>query len=210
MGTGYKIKICGIKDLATLELCVDLQVDFVGLNFSPRSPRQIHEGTAESLLKIRNKPGFPKLVFLFFENSPTEIQSLKDKFQPDLIQLIRGDKFLTTELWENLTEKKSLLPAIRIQEKVTSDEDLEPKSDLVILDSYKKDFGGGTGHSFPWEYVTSVKRPFLLAGGITPTNVKSALETVHPYGIDVASGVETDEKKDPNKIKELVHNVRTL
>ncbi|MBM9548830.1 phosphoribosylanthranilate isomerase [Leptospira sp. 201903074] len=210
MGTGYKIKICGIKDLATLELCVDLQVDFVGLNFSPRSPRGITQETAESLLQLRKRPGFPKLVFLFFENSISEIQNLNTDFQPDLVQLIRGDKFLTKELWDNLTEKKSLLPAIRIQEKVTSDEDLEPKSDLVILDSYHKDLGGGSGYSFPWEYVTSVKRPFLLAGGITPENVKTALETVHPYGIDVASGVETNGKKDPNKIKTLVQNVRTL
>ncbi|PJZ44633.1 phosphoribosylanthranilate isomerase [Leptospira brenneri] len=210
MGTGYKIKICGIKDLATLELCVDLQVDLVGLNFSPRSPRQIDEETAKSLLKLRSKPGFPKLVFLFFENSVSEIQNLTERYNPDLIQLIRGDKFLTQELWTNFTEKKTLLPAIRIQEKVISDDDLEPKSDLVILDSYNKDFGGGTGHSFPWEYVTSVKRPFLLAGGITPQNVKTALETVHPYGIDVASGVETDGKKDPKKIRELVQNVRTI
>lgn len=210
MGTGYKIKICGIKDLATLELCVDLQVDFVGLNFSPRSPRSIDAETAETLLTLRSKPGFPKLVFLFFENSVTEIQNLRMRFKPDLVQLIRGDKFLTEELWEELTEKKSLLPAIRIQEKVISDADLEPKSDLVILDSYNKDLGGGTGHSFPWEYVTSVKRPFLLAGGITPENVKTALETVHPYGIDVASGVETGGKKDPKKIQELVQNVRTL
>lgn len=210
MGTGYKIKICGIKDLATLELCVDLQVDFVGLNFSPRSPRGITQETAETLLPLRKKTGFPKLVFLFFENSVSEIQTLSTRFQPDLVQLIRGDKFLTKELWDNLTEKKSLLPAIRIQEKVMSDEDLEPKSDLVILDSYHKDLGGGSGHSFPWEYVTSVKRPFLLAGGITPENVKTAIETVHPYGIDVASGVETNGKKDPNKIKTLVQNVRTL
>lgn len=210
MGTGYKIKICGIKDLATLELCVDLQVDFVGLNFSPRSPRCITQETAESLLQLRKRPGFPKLVFLFFENSISEIQNLNRDFQPDLVQLIRGDKFLTKELWDNLTEKKSLLPAIRIQEKVMSDEDLEPKSDLVILDSYHKDLGGGSGHSFPWKYVTSVKRSFLLAGGITPDNVKTALETVHPYGIDVASGVETNGKKDPNKIKTLVQNVRTL
>ncbi|MGE8721689.1 phosphoribosylanthranilate isomerase [Leptospira terpstrae] len=210
MGTGYKIKICGIKDLATLELCVDLQVDFVGLNFSPRSPRAINEVIAESLLQIRNKPGFPKLVFLFFENSVQEIQNLTARFQPDLIQLIRGDKFLTKDLWDHLTEKKSLLPAIRIQEKVVSDADLEPKSDLVILDSYHKDLGGGSGHSFPWEYVTSVKRPFLLAGGITPENVKTALNTVRPFGIDVASGVETDGKKDSNKIGTLVQNVRTL
>ncbi|PKA25040.1 N-(5'-phosphoribosyl)anthranilate isomerase [Leptospira sp. mixed culture ATI2-C-A1] len=210
MGTRYKIKICGIKDLATLELCVDLQVDFVGLNFSPRSPRAITADTAETLLKLRKKSGFPKLVFLFFENEHTEIETLTNRFQPDLIQLIRGDAYVTSQIWNELTETKKLLPAIRIQTKVTNDEDLEPKSNLVILDSYQKNLGGGTGHTFPWEYVTSVKRPFLLAGGITPDNVKSALETVHPYGIDVASGVETDGIKDPNKIKTLVQNVRTL
>ncbi|MCW7494194.1 phosphoribosylanthranilate isomerase [Leptospira sp. 2 VSF19] len=210
MGTRYKIKICGIKDLATLELCVDLQVDFVGLNFSPRSPRAITADTAETLLKLRKKSGFPKLVFLFFENELTEIDTLTNRFQPDLIQLIRGDAFVTSQIWNEFTETKKLLPAIRIQTKVINEEDLEPKSNLVILDSFQKNLGGGTGHTFPWEYVTSVKRPFLLAGGITPENVKSALETVHPYGIDVASGVETDGIKDPNKIKSLVQNVRTL
>ncbi|PKA11767.1 phosphoribosylanthranilate isomerase [Leptospira meyeri] len=210
MGTRYKIKICGIKDLATLELCVDLQVDFVGLNFSPRSPRAINADTAETLLKLRKKSGFPKLVFLFFENELTEIETLTNRFQPDLIQLIRGDAYVTSQIWNEFTETKKLLPAIRIQTKITNEKDLEPKSNLVILDSYQKNLGGGTGHTFPWEYVTSVKRPFLLAGGITPDNVKSALETVHPYGIDVASGVETDGIKDPNKIKTLVQNVRTL
>ncbi|TGL12661.1 phosphoribosylanthranilate isomerase [Leptospira meyeri] len=210
MGTRYKIKICGIKDLATLELCVDLQVDFVGLNFSPRSPRAINADTAETLLKLRKKSGFPKLVFLFFENELTEIETLTNRFQPDLIQLIRGDAYVTSKIWNEFTETKKLLPAIRIQTKITNEKDLEPKSNLVILDSYQKNLGGGTGHTFPWEYVTSVKRPFLLAGGITPDNVKSALETVHPYGIDVASGVETDGIKDPNKIKTLVQNVRTL
>lgn len=210
MGTRYKIKICGIKDLATLELCVDLQVDYVGLNFSPRSPRAITSDTAEDLLCIRQKSGFPKLVFLFFENTPTEIKTLTEHFQPDLIQLIRGDQFLNPQIWNEFTDTQKLLPAIRIQSKVTNDEDLEPKSNLVILDSYQKDFGGGTGHTFPWEYVTSVKRPFLLAGGINPDNVITALETVRPYGIDVASGVETDGKKDSKKIKTLVQNVRTL
>ncbi|EMJ89608.1 phosphoribosylanthranilate isomerase [Leptospira meyeri] len=210
MGTRYKIKICGIKDLATLELCVDLQVDFVGLNFSPRSPRAITADTAENLLNLRKKSGFPKLVFLFFENKLSELETLTKRFQPDLIQLIRGDVYITSQIWNEFTETKKLLPAIRIQTKVTNEEDLEPKSNLVILDSFQKNLGGGTGHTFPWEYVTSVKRPFLLAGGITPDNVKSALETVHPYGIDVASGVETDGIKDPNKIKTLVQNVRTL
>lgn len=210
MGTDTKIKICGIRDLPTFELCYELGVDYVGLNFSPRSPRKIDRKSAEKILSLRNNPGFPIIVFLFFENSLEEIQSLTKEFQPDLVQLIRGDGFLTEEIWETLTSEKRLLPAIRIQSQVTSDEELEPKSKLVILDSFQKGLGGGSGHVFPWEYVTKVKRPYLLAGGITPSNVQLALKTLHPYGIDVASGVETDGKKDPNKIKELVNNVRNV
>lgn len=210
MGTDTKIKICGIRDIPTFELCYELGVDYVGLNFSPRSPRKIDPKSAEKILSLRKNPGFPIIVFLFFENSLEEIQTLTKEFQPDLIQLIRGDGFLTEEIWDTLTSEKRLLPAIRIQSQVTSDEELEPKSKLVILDSFQKGLGGGSGHVFPWEYVTKVKRPFLLAGGITPSNVQLALKTLHPYGIDVASGVETDGKKDPNKIKELVNNVRNI
>ncbi|TGK46747.1 phosphoribosylanthranilate isomerase [Leptospira bouyouniensis] len=210
MGTKFQIKICGIKDLPTLELCHELGVDFVGLNFSPRSPRKIDEKLAAELLSIRHKPGFPKVVFLFFENATNEILQITKQFSPDLIQLIRGDQFVSTELWDSLTIQKQLLPAIRIQSPIVSDEELEPRSPLVILDSFQKGLGGGSGHTFPWEYVTNVKRPYLLAGGITPENVQLALKSLKPTGIDVASGVETEGKKDPNKIKELVHNVRNL
>ncbi|MCW7461791.1 phosphoribosylanthranilate isomerase [Leptospira limi] len=210
MGTDTKIKICGIKELATLELCHELGVDYVGLNFSPRSPRGINRSVAEEILSIRHLPGFPTLVFLFFENSTEEILSITKEFKPDLIQLIRGDHFLTKEIWESFTNQKQLLPAIRIQSPIGSDEELEPQSSLVILDSFQKGLGGGSGHVFPWEYVTNVKRPYLLAGGITPKNVQLALNTLKPYGIDVASGVETDGKKDPTKIKELVQNVRNI
>ncbi|TGM01326.1 phosphoribosylanthranilate isomerase [Leptospira jelokensis] len=210
MGTKYQIKICGIKDLATLELCHELGVDYVGLNFSPRSPRKIDQTEAEELLSIRQKPNFPKVVFLFFENTTEEILQITNKFSPDLIQLIRGDQFVKEILWDSLTTEKKLLPAIRIQSPVVSDETLEPRSPLVILDSFQKGLGGGSGHSFPWEYITNVKRPYLLAGGITPENVQFALNSLNPTGIDVASGVETNGKKDPNKIKELVHNVRNL
>ncbi|EOQ89540.1 N-(5'phosphoribosyl)anthranilate isomerase [Leptospira yanagawae serovar Saopaulo str. Sao Paulo = ATCC 700523] len=210
MGTKYQIKICGIKDLPTLELCHELGVDFVGLNFSPRSPRKIDQTIAKELLSFRQKPKFPKVVFLFFENTTEEILQITKEFSPDLIQLIRGDQFVPMELWDSLTNHKQLLPAIRIQSPVVSDEGLEPMSPLVILDSFQKGLGGGSGHTFPWEYITNVKRPYLLAGGITPENVQFALKSLNPTGIDVASGVETDGKKDPNKIKELVHNVRNL
>ncbi len=208
MGTETKIKICGIKDLPTVKVCRDLKVDYIGLNLSPNSPRSISEDLIPELLKDRNSPGFPQVVFLFYDNSPIDIQKIVLKHKPDLIQLVEGDPKPIADVWNHHSKLGNLLPSFRIQERIEDETYLLPHLPFVILDSFKKDFGGGTGHTFPWEYVENIKRPFLLAGGLTPENVQQALSQLHPFGIDVASGVETDGKKDPNKIKALVKNVR--
>ncbi|MDF3821790.1 phosphoribosylanthranilate isomerase [Leptospira sp. 96542] len=210
MGSGTKIKICGIKNLETLNLCVDLSVDYVGINFSPKSIRKITWEQTKILLETRKNPNFPKVVFLFFLNDTNFIGETVNQFSPDLVQLVDGDHLVPLELKNFYLDKKILLPSFRIQNQITDETTLEPKAELVILDSFKKGEGGGTGHSFPWEYVKTIKRPYLLAGGITPDNVINAIQTLSPFGIDVASGVETDGEKDLNKIKTLVQNVRRI
>ncbi|GBF50149.1 N-(5'-phosphoribosyl)anthranilate isomerase [Leptospira ryugenii] len=207
---GTKIKICGIKDVETFSLCRELSVDFVGLNFSPKSPRRIQRTEAEAILRERERTGSPKIVFLFFENEVLEIENLVKTYAPDLVQLIAGDPIDITPVWNTHLQSKTLLPAFRLQSKVGDESLLCPELPFVILDSYKKDLGGGSGHTFPWEYAKEVKRPYLLAGGINPQNVEDAIRFLKPYGIDVASGVETDGKKDASKIKELVNNVRNI
>jgi len=205
---GTKIKICGIRDKKTVSLCQELHIDWIGFNFSPESPRNISENEIENLISERNTPHFPKIVFLFYQNHPKEIKKLVDTYQPDFVQLIAGDPIDITESWEVYRKDKRLLPAFRLQGRVGDESLLCPDLPVVILDSFKKDLGGGTGHSFPWEYVKDVKRAFLLAGGITPDNVEEAIRYLKPYGIDVASGVESNGQKDHNKIKDLVKNVR--
>ncbi len=205
---GTKIKICGIRDIETVELCQELQVDFIGFNFSEQSPRNTNESHISSLLSARKNHNFPKIVFLFFQNQISQIEKLVETYHPDFVQLIAGDPIDITDLWDRYRSQKILLPAFRLQGKVGDESLLCPELPLVILDSYKKNLGGGTGHTFPWEFVKDVKRSYLLAGGITPDNVVDVIRYLKPYGIDVASGVETDGKKDPYKIRELVKNVR--
>jgi len=83
----------------------------------------------------------------------------------------------------------------------------------VTLDSKVAGLQGGTGRSFDWHIAEAVSRKglsFMLAGGLTPNNVANALELVNPWGVDVSSGVETKETKDPLKIKAFIDAVRSF
>ena len=76
-------------------------------------------------------------------------------------------------------------------------------ADLVLLDS-----GAGTGKTFDWSLVQSVQRPYFLAGGLAPDNVADAIAALHPYGVDVSSGIETDGVKDESKMAAFVAAAR--
>ena len=77
-------------------------------------------------------------------------------------------------------------------------------ADYLLLDS-----GQGTGETFDWSLLKGMNRPFFLAGGLNPDNVIRAISDVHPYGVDVSSGVETDGRKDYDKMKAFIEMVRS-
>ena len=76
-------------------------------------------------------------------------------------------------------------------------------ADLVLLDN-----GYGTGRTFDWSLAGGVNRPFLLAGGLAPDNIPEAVAALHPYGVDISSGVETGGQKDRGKILAAVSAAR--
>ena len=90
---------------------------------------------------------------------------------------------------------------VRGEEDVTRAEG--SSADMVLLDN-----GQGTGESFDWGYVSRLRRPFILAGGLNPKNVAQALADVHPWGVDMSSGLETGGLKDAAKIEAAVRAVR--
>ena len=76
-------------------------------------------------------------------------------------------------------------------------------ADYVLFDS----FDAGSGNTFDWELLKLAKKPYFLSGGLTPYNLEGAIKMLHPYGVDVSSGIETDKKKDPVKMKLFMEEV---
>ncbi len=199
------IKICGIKTIQTLLQCAEYKADFVGLNFSPKSKRQIELQTAKKIFyKTKTEKLNLKLVFLFYENSQQEIQEILSELTPDYIQYVTRDTQLDLEFLESF--KIPLIHQIQVKNKI-SDKDL-PSNEFIILDSYHENQGGGSGISFPWEFVKDVRRKYFLAGGLNPENVAQAVKFLQPYGLDVASGVEKNGEKDKELIRRFIQNAR--
>ena len=69
---------------------------------------------------------------------------------------------------------------------------------------------GGTGTTFDWELLKNFSRPYFLAGGLSPENVKDAIRTLHPFAVDVSSGIETNGSKDPAKMELFIERVRSI
>ena len=90
------------------------------------------------------------------------------------------------------------------------DREFGGKDHLFLLDTHTKDKFGGTGESFDWYTARAVaeKFPVIVAGGLTPETVTAAVYTLHPWGVDVSSGVETNGTKDVGKIREFIRKVR--
>ena len=81
----------------------------------------------------------------------------------------------------------------------------ESRADYILLDHG----AGGTGRAFEWKWLEGFDRPYFLAGGLGPENVKKAVEMLHPYAVDVSSGIETEGVKDRDKMRAFVEAVRT-
>ena len=100
-------------------------------------------------------------------------------------------------------DKSCIIKAFKIKTKEDMEKAKSSTADYILLDA-----GAGDGMRFNWDLLQGFDRPYFLAGGLDPENVKEAITKLHPYGVDVSSGIETDGYKDPEKMREFVHNVR--
>jgi len=201
------VKICGIRSIDIGEFVMEAGADFLGFNFSPISKRKISKQEFLKMIdRLEAKKNNRKFVALFFDNSIEEIHDVTNSYKFDFIQYIDYDSKLNLLELEKLGIE--LLPQIGVRNAIT-DSDIIQKNPIVILDSYSEKEGGGTGKSFPWEFVSNVRRNFFLAGGLNPNNVRFAIDTLHPFGIDVASGVESSPGiKDKKLIEEFINNAK--
>ncbi len=196
-----KIKICGLKSKEDISYVNELLPEYAGFVFAPKSSRYLTYTEAHDLRNIMN-PSI-KAVGVFV-NEP--LQNIISAVNDGIIQLIQlhGDE---DEIYLASLKSKCSCPIIKAFS-IKSKEDVEKAisypSDYLLLDGSS----GGVGQSFNWLLTKELNRPFFLAGGLGPENVSEAILLSHPYAVDVSSGVETDGKKDYNKIKSFINTVR--
>ncbi len=196
-----KIKLCGLMRPEDAEAANELKPDFAGLVFWERSRRFVDQDQAKLLRQILD-PSIP-VVGVFVDQPMDRILELLDQ---DILQMaqLHGHE---SEEELNYLKVRSGRPVIRAV-KVRSEKDLlfarHSAADYILLDN-----GTGTGETFDWTLMDDrLARPIFLAGGLNEENVKDAICRYHPYAVDVSSGIETEGRKDPEKMKRFVRAVR--
>lgn len=206
MSSSLKIKICGLRRECDVDFVNSAGVDFVGFVFAG-SKRQVTPAQA-SVLKKRLSPDI-KSVGVFVNESIENIKRICKNGIIDLIQLHGnedGDFIKTLKNEINLP----VIKAVKALSKDYIKEEIRNDADFVLLDSFKENSFGGTGSIFDWTVVPDIKKPVFLAGGLNINNIKQAVDMVHPFCVDISSGVETDGFKDERKIFEITELVRGL
>jgi phosphoribosylanthranilate isomerase len=202
-----RVKICGVTNAEDAGLAVRCGADLIGLNFYPRSPRCV---TLASALEIRAViPATVQCVGVFVNAERQQIADLIERVPLDLIQF-HGDEPPDALLgWRCKTIK-----AVRIAPDDPLPGVRQIPAQYLLLDTHRAGRYGGTGETFGWERIASLiprqEERLILAGGLTPDNVASAIRTVRPWAVDVASGVEaTPGRKDPEKLRAFITNAKT-
>ena len=180
-----KIKICGLTREEDIRIVNDVRPDYVGFVFAGNK-RKVDEAQAARLRQLLDE-NIPAVGV--FVDAPIE----------QIYRLVKAKTVQLVQLHGN--EDEDYITAL----KADIEKARESSVSWVLLDNGK----GGTGERFPWELIPSLQRPFFLAGGLSPENVREAA-TYRPYALDVSSGVETNGKKDKEKIKRFVTYVRNL
>ena len=212
------IKICGIKTLEDALIAIEAGADMLGFNFYPLSPRHISPddcaelvaGLRSQVASLRTHNSRLTSVGIFVNESPKRIREIMEICDLDLAQL-SGDE--SPEDLAALGGKA--FKTIRLRSLAEADDLLEKfgcnKAPALLVDSHVNRAYGGTGEIGDWALARHLaeQASILLAGGLTPENVAAAIRAVNPWGVDVASGVESSPGvKDHAKISAFISAAR--
>lgn len=201
-----KIKICGIKSAEDVLIMNECSPDFVGFVFA-KSKRQVASQQAKELKILLN----PKIKSVgVFVNEPIEnIAKLCENGVIDFVQL-HGDEDESYIKSLKLHIKNPIIKAVRVESTQQILNAQKLPCEMLLLDTYTKNQYGGSGKTFDYNLIPKLEKPFFLAGGIDENNVKSAIQKASPMCIDVSSGVETENKKDAKKVKNIIEIVKGI
>lgn len=212
-----RVKIEGLADPAQAVAIAEMGADAIGLVFAD-SPRQVTVADAQAV--VAALPPWVATVGVFVNASADEINAvvaathitnvqLHGDESPDIVGLIDAPCIkafrVKGEGWAD--EVNAFLAGL--------DEAGQANLQAILLDAYDKSARGGTGKQFNWDLVTAARDagklagypPIILAGGLSPATIADAVASVQPWGVDVASGVESSPAvKDMDKVAEFIRN----
>ena len=218
------VKICGITSIHDARLAADAGADYVGVLVDVAVSERTRSTAQAS--EIANGSPIPT-VLLLYNRTTSDIQEIVSQIQPFALQLLGQEPpqqveelkdTVSCQLWKSVylpagSPENVDMPTVQAEMQAYQD----AGADFLLFDSVdmslEKPRYGGTGKTCDWnvaaELITESPLPVFFAGGIRPENVKAAIETIRPHGIDLCSGVEASKGiKDPHKLEQLMEQVK--
>ncbi len=200
-----RIKICGLTRREDVEAVNAARPDYCGFVLQvPGSRRNLTLSQAEALSRLLKPQILPVGVFV-----NASLPTIREAVDRGIIRAVQLHGQETEDFVRQLQRQVEvpLFQAFSIRTEADVERARRSPADVLVLDHG----AGGTGQAFDWSLIAGrLQRPFFLAGGLGPDNVAKALGQVHPWAVDMSSGVETDGKKDPTKMMAAVAAVRSF
>jgi phosphoribosylanthranilate isomerase len=201
-----QVKICGIANVEDGLAAAEAGAVLLGLIFYPPSPRSVAPSRACHIIEaVRRVFSAVRFVGVFVDEEPGSVRKIVTHCNLDYAQLHGSEP---PEMVRALMDEElKIIKAFRVRDGTSLGEMERYRPTAYLLDAYVPGQPGGTGRTFDWKLAVRAKEygPILLAGGLTPDNVAEAVCTVHPWSVDVASGVEVAPgRKDHGKLRRFV------
>lgn len=199
-----RIKICGLTRVADALHAARCGADAIGLVFYPPSPRNIALEQARTI--SRALPAFVTRVALFVDADPAQVETVLTDARPDLLQF-HGDE--SPEYCRQFGVPYIKAARVKAGLNLVQYAALYADAQGLLLDAFVPGQPGGTGQSFDWALIPeNLPLPLILSGGLGPENVRHAVQSVHPWAVDVSSGVEISKGiKDAAKVAQFIQEV---
>jgi phosphoribosylanthranilate isomerase len=195
-----KIKFCGLRREEDIEAVNELRPDYIGFVFAEKSKRFVTRERAAELKRLLS-PGIPA-VGVFVDAPVDTAAGLLNDGIIDMAQLHGHEDEAYITVLRKQTDRQ-IIRAFRVRSREDIPHAEASQADLILLDA-----GAGDGKTFEWDLAESVRRPYFLAGGLTAENAEAAINRLHPFALDVSSGIETNGVKDKEKMRAFLRAVR--
>ncbi len=217
-----KVKICGITNPEDALKACEGGADLLGFIFIAGTPRYVYADKVNSIMN-----DFPDTIYrnvqkvgLFKDEKPGKIETAIKEAHLNAVQLHgKENPAYCSKIKEYFGNRVEVFKVFKVKDSIMPCGEYMPSDykdvDFFVFDTYHPEMDGGTGEKYDWSILANAKekidKPFFVAGGLNPGNVKEAIETIQPYGVDVSSGIEARPgEKDDKLLKEFIENAKDV